>query len=158
MILGCFLNDDKISIVNEKVRKPLLAARVNLEEISFQVTKIIFTSSFYFAILFILVYPIPGEFFSTFVSRNFEIFVLTFGKLLWSICVSVIIFCCHRGYGGIINSFLSLPIFIPVSKMALSIYLSSTSIQFLITKLQSEPQDISSYLDIVTSSIGASFN
>jgi peptidoglycan/LPS O-acetylase OafA/YrhL len=41
----------------------------------------------------------------------------------WGIAIAWIVFSCSMGYGGIIKSFLELPIWIPLGRMSLSFYL-----------------------------------
>jgi peptidoglycan/LPS O-acetylase OafA/YrhL len=45
-------------------------------------------------------------------------------RSLWAIAVAFIIFACHNGSGGIVKWFLCLPVFQPLTRMSLSIYLS----------------------------------
>lgn len=102
------------------------------------------------AIFFTLVYPIPLEYLSTFMSPYFETFLFTFGKLFWAIAISVIIFTCHHGYAGFINRFLSMNVWIPLSKMSLSFYLTSAGIQYIYVLSQRQPQNIESVFDVVS--------
>lgn len=46
-----------------------------------------------------------------------------FGRIVWSICVSYIIFACIHNSGGPINWFLSLPMWQPISKLSYSLFL-----------------------------------
>lgn len=47
----------------------------------------------------------------------------TVGRIIWSICVCYIIFACVHGSGGWINTFLSLPMWQPLTKLSYSIFL-----------------------------------
>lgn len=47
----------------------------------------------------------------------------TLGHIIWSIAVCYIIFACIHGSGGPINTFLSLPMWQPISKLSYGIYL-----------------------------------
>ncbi|CAF0942501.1 unnamed protein product, partial [Brachionus calyciflorus] len=44
-------------------------------------------------------------------------------KLTWPLAVSWIIFACHYGYGGIINSILSSKVYIPLNRLSYCAYL-----------------------------------
>jgi peptidoglycan/LPS O-acetylase OafA/YrhL len=50
-----------------------------------------------------------------------------------------IIYACHSGYGGMVNDFLSSKLWIPVSKMALSIYLFGMIAQGVLTGSKLHP-------------------
>ena len=47
----------------------------------------------------------------------------TFGRILWSICVCYLIFACAHDSGGPMNTFLSLPMWQPISRLSYAIYL-----------------------------------
>ena len=53
-------------------------------------------------------------------------------RAVWGICISWVILACHWGYGGWINTFLSHPIFQPLSRLTFSIYILSLPIQYMI--------------------------
>ena len=42
-----------------------------------------------------------------------NIIYITFGRVLWSLCMAVVVFACHNGYGWFINSFLSMKLWTP---------------------------------------------
>ncbi|XP_031351764.1 O-acyltransferase like protein-like [Photinus pyralis] len=74
-------------------------------------------SAWFFAIVvqmvaMIYVWGTPGIYFEN-----------TLRKLAWVYALSWIAFCCHFGYGGPLNTFLSLPIFQILSKLTYSSYL-----------------------------------
>ena len=46
-----------------------------------------------------------------------------FHKTGWSLALAWIVFSCHKGYGGIVNSFLSWEAWIPLSKLTYGAYL-----------------------------------
>ena len=48
---------------------------------------------------------------------------LMFGRLAWAVSVAIIVFVCHNGYGWIVNSFLSLKIWTPLSRLTFMTYL-----------------------------------
>lgn len=42
---------------------------------------------------------------------------------VWGLCICWVLWACHFGYGGIINSFLSIKYFVPISKLGYGIYM-----------------------------------
>ncbi|KAK0159787.1 hypothetical protein PV327_010863 [Microctonus hyperodae] len=57
-----------------------------------------------------------------------EIFYSGFSHHIWGLCVCCIIYVCSFGYGGIVNKFLSLPIFLPLGKISYSVYVIHATI------------------------------
>ncbi len=47
----------------------------------------------------------------------------TFGRFTWGIALALLVFACHNGYGGVINSFLSMKLWIPLSRLTFNAYL-----------------------------------
>jgi peptidoglycan/LPS O-acetylase OafA/YrhL len=60
-----------------------------------------------------------------------------------------IIYACHSGYGGIVNDFLSSKFWIPISKMALSIYLFGIIAQGALTGSRLHPLTSLTTADVV---------
>lgn len=48
---------------------------------------------------------------------------ITFSRFIWALCLALIVYACHNGYGWFVNSFLSMPIWTPLSRMTLNAYL-----------------------------------
>ena len=61
-------------------------------------------------------------------------------RVFWAICISWVIFACIHGYGGFVNQFLSLPVWIPISKLSFCIYLLHLPIQLLFLSSIRNPQ------------------
>ncbi|XP_055370763.1 uncharacterized protein LOC129605190 [Condylostylus longicornis] len=59
-------------------------------------------------------------------------FYEAFSRTSWSIALAWIVFACHKGYGGMINSFLSWTIWEPFSRLTYSIYIVHFPIQYLV--------------------------
>lgn len=52
----------------------------------------------------------------------------TLNRPFWSLCICWLVWACHHGYGGIINHFLSIRLFIPISKLSFGFYMIHASI------------------------------
>ena len=58
------------------------------------------------------------------VPSKFEnVVYITFSRFGWGIGLALIVFACHNGYGWFINSFLSMKIWTPLSRMSYNAYL-----------------------------------
>lgn len=55
-----------------------------------------------------------------------------FTRVAWGFALSWIIFACHHGYGGVINEFLSNPVWQVMSKLSFCMYMTHFSIQIII--------------------------
>ena len=55
-----------------------------------------------------------------------------FSKTLWSLALGWVIFSCHKGYGGVVNSFLSWKAWIPLSKLSYAAYLIHPHLQKIV--------------------------
>lgn len=53
-------------------------------------------------------------------------------RIVWAIALCYIIFACHHGYGGVVNQFLSHPLWQPFSRLSYSIYLFHWPLQMVI--------------------------
>lgn len=58
-------------------------------------------------------------------------FYLAFSRSFWALAVAWIVFACANGYGGFINSFLSLHFFKIVGRISYSVFLVHMSFQYL---------------------------
>ncbi|XP_065885946.1 nose resistant to fluoxetine protein 6-like [Dysidea avara] len=56
-------------------------------------------------------------------SKSQTIMYLMFNGPAWSIGLSIIIYICNTGYGGVVNSYLSWPVWEPLAKMTFGVYL-----------------------------------
>jgi len=52
-----------------------------------------------------------------------EAFYLTFTRMAWPLGLCWVVFACMQGYGGLANSFLSSPLWQPMSKLSYSAYI-----------------------------------
>ena len=52
-----------------------------------------------------------------------NVFYNTFSRFAWGVGLALIVFCCHNGYGGWVNKFLSLGFWVPLSRLTFMAYL-----------------------------------
>ena len=52
-----------------------------------------------------------------------NIIYITFGRFLWATSLAIIVFACHNGHGWLVNSFLSMKLWIPLARMTFNAYL-----------------------------------
>ncbi len=69
-----------------------------------------------------------------------------FHRTGWSLALGWIIFSCHKGYGGLINDFLSWKAFLPLSKLTYGAYLVHIQVQFIVIFSQTSPMYLSDFL------------
>ena len=74
-------------------------------------------------ILFTLVYSIYFTWHGHIPSKFENIVYITFSRFFWAVALGMIVFACHNGYGWFINSFLSMKIWTPLSRMTFNAYL-----------------------------------
>ena len=55
-----------------------------------------------------------------------------FSRIIWALGVSTIIFLCHNGYGGFINSFFSMKFWVPLSRLSILVYLIHPVVLFVL--------------------------
>lgn len=67
-------------------------------------------------------------------------------RLGWSLSLSWIVFACHCGAGGLVNSFLSLELWKPLSRIGLSIYLTHFLAILAIFGTQKQPAYYNEFL------------
>ena len=63
----------------------------------------------------------------------------------WGVALAIVLFACHHGYGGPINSFLSMPFWIPLSRLTYTAYLMHPIVLFAIV---SSERDTFYYTDV----------
>ena len=66
-------------------------------------------------------------------------FYIPLSRPMWTMCTSVIALMCSCGYGGPINHILSWSIWVPLSRMTLSVYLMHPMVIFWYTNNLSKP-------------------
>lgn len=73
-------------------------------------------------------------------------FFIAAAHLGWSLSISWIIFACHSGVGGFVNSFLSLRVWKPLARIGLSIYLTHILAILAIFGTQKQPEYFNEFL------------
>ena len=72
---------------------------------------------------------------STFLVPGYTVFEAVmyeaFSKVAWAVALSYIVFACVKGYGGIVNSFLSWGLFTPLAKLVYMTYLVHLDIIYM---------------------------
>lgn len=76
-------------------------------------------------------YGLHGSFNGESLSRADDISYQMFSRLAWSIGVAIVIFACHNGYGWIVNDFLSMQLWIPLSRLTFVAYLVHEIVLFM---------------------------
>lgn len=56
----------------------------------------------------------------------------SFSKIGWGIMLSWVVYCCYHGYGGVVNSFLSNPVWQPLSRLSYAMYISHMTVMAVI--------------------------
>lgn len=59
--------------------------------------------------------------------------LLAFGRTVWSIILTSLIFLCVKGYGGPINAFLSSPYWLPLARLSYALYIVHMPFMLIIT-------------------------
>ena len=72
-------------------------------------------------------------------------FYYAYRKAAWGLCLMWVTFACCRGYGGIINSFLSWGFWLPISKISFMTYLFHMSINWYFFLSQSYNIDFTAW-------------
>ena len=86
---------------------------------------------------------------------RFENFIyVTFSRPIWGLGIAAIIFACHNGYGWVVNSFLSMKMWIPLSRMTFNAYLMHPIVMSVI---YGQLQTVVHYTDITMATYMVAF-
>ncbi|CAL8129603.1 unnamed protein product [Orchesella dallaii] len=66
----------------------------------------------------------------------------------WGVSISWVIFACMKGYGGLINSFLSWSVFMPLGRLCYCVYLVSLHLQMILHVRFTQPMRFDNYTQI----------
>ena len=78
------------------------------------------------------VYGVQGPFSGDEFNKAEDLSYQMFSRLAWAIGVAIVIFACHHGYGWIINDFLSMKFWIPLSRITFTTYLVHGIVLYLL--------------------------
>ena len=88
------------------------------------------------------------------IPTKFEnVFYIIFSKFTWSLGLGLLIVICHYGYGGIVNQFLSMSFWIPLSRLSYNAYLLHPIVLLVILGSEREVINYQDY-NLVVYSIG----
>lgn len=95
---------------------------------------------------FSVVYGLYDSFHGHHLSTAENVLYYMFSRLAWGIGLGLIVFVCHNGYGWIINDFLSMKIWIPLSRLTYTAYLIHPIVLTVIFGTLREPFTYSNYI------------
>ena len=75
-----------------------------------------------------------------------NVIYLMFSRFVWGIGLALVVFSCHNGYGGVINTFLSMKFWIPLSRLTFTAYLMHPIVLSVVFGSAREPVH---YTDII---------
>ena len=85
-----------------------------------------------FGLCFSTVYGLYGSFNGSSLGRLENISFQMFSRLSWSLGLAIVIFICHNGYGWVVNTFLSMSFWIPLSRLTFTVYLVHEVVLFVL--------------------------
>lgn len=116
----------------------LVFGYVIYKQIHFQfgrITNILLYSAVWIASGIILVSSLYGVYFGFHghvLTRAENVIYITLSRFSWGVGLALVVFACHNGYGGLINTFLSMKIWTPLSRMTLNAYLFHPVLIFVV--------------------------
>lgn len=66
------------------------------------------------------------------ISKVAGYFYVGLGRFAWGVVIAWIIFACLKGYGGVVNKFLSWRVFVPLGRLCFCMYLTSGHVQIVL--------------------------
>ena len=94
------------------------------------------------------VYGLYGGFQGRVLTDAENILYNMFSRTGWGVALAIVLFACHHGYGGPINSFLSMPFWIPLSRLTYTAYLVHPIVLYAVV---SSERDTFYYTDVTIS-------
>ncbi len=70
-----------------------------------------------------IVYGLYSSFHGHELSATENVMYYMFSRFTWGVTLFLVVFACHNGYGGVVNRFLSMPMWIPLSRLTFNTYL-----------------------------------
>ncbi|CAG2105807.1 unnamed protein product [Medioppia subpectinata] len=68
-----------------------------------------------------------------------------FCRLIWTLCIALMIWCCLSGNGGLVNRLLSWKAFVPLARLTYSVYLTHAWIVWIFYSSRRERIDLNSF-------------
>lgn len=98
----------------------------------------------YFLLLFAITTPFSATNVYKLVGKNRILNALFFAlvRSLWGAGIAVIIFVCHFGGGGLVNTFLSNKFWMPIGRLGFSMYLVHPVVQFNFNSFRENPVNL----------------
>ena len=92
---------------------------------SFFINSLIYLSLWVIAVVIAIptVYGLQDGFYGHVFSQPENIIYTMLARTSWGVALALMIFACHHGYGGPIDSFLSMPFWVPLSRLTFNAYL-----------------------------------
>ena len=90
-----------------------------------------------------VVYGFYGSYHGHEVSKAGNIAYFMLARPAWGVALAIVTFTCHYGYGGVIDKFLSLPLWVPLSRLTFNAYLVHEIVFGIVFGSLSEPVDYS---------------
>lgn len=78
------------------------------------------------------IYGIYSDWHGHHISTAENVLYYMFARFTWGLTLFLVVFACHNGYGGVVNKFLSLPIWVPLGRLTFNAYLVHEIIMVLI--------------------------
>lgn len=75
-----------------------------------------------------------------------QVLFAAWGRFAWAVAIAIVIFCCVKGYGGIVDKFLSWQIFMPLGRLSFCVYLISVHLQYVYYARLTTPIRYDTYL------------
>ena len=91
-----------------------------------------------------VVYGFYGSYHGHEVSKAGNIAYFMLARPAWGVTLAIVTYVCHYGYGGVIDKFLSLPLWVPLSRLTFNAYLVHEIVLGIIASNLREPM---SYVD-----------
>ena len=83
-----------------------------------------------------------------------NVIYIAFGRVLWSLCMTAVVFACHNGYGWFVNSFLSMKMWTPLARVTYNAYLVHPVV---LTVIYGQLQTPLHYTDVTIASYAVAF-
>lgn len=90
------------------------------------------------------VYGFYSSFHGYQLSKAENVIYFIFSRTVWGLALAIVTYVCHYGYGGFVNKFLSLPFWVPLSRLTFNAYLVH---EIILEVIYSDLRDTIAYAD-----------